>query len=174
MSLKCILDLETTGRSPKTEDIIQFTAILTDDNYNIVEVYDKRYYSPKINDFILNLLGLTLEEYQNLHTTRFSDDLQHIYDILKKADGKIYAYSWKFDQNFLNSNFARYGWDLGVEQINALPKQRIKLEQNLLQRGYHMNELIAQTKKYFPQARGFHDATVDTYGCYLIVRDDRM
>lgn len=172
--MKHFIDVETTGLRKNYDDIIQICSIFTDDNYQIIDTYTKRFKSPKINSGILDLLGMTFIEYNKIHTCSFATEVKNIYDMLKQYNMVIYAYNQSFDRDMIKANLERYGYPVpNLQGINTM-KTRMKLEENMIKRGYNLDEVMKFTKLYFPDARGFHDACFDTVCSLLIARDDKL
>ena len=99
-----ILDLETTGRSPKQDRITEIGIIdLTDE----VETEWSTLVNPgvPISSFITNLTGI--DDHKVKKAPSFAAIAQ---EVLKRIEGKVViAHNAKFDYGFLKAEFARAG-----------------------------------------------------------------
>lgn len=168
---KLFVDVETTGLNPNVEDIIQICGILTDEAYQPIKLMNLKFSSPRIGPGILNLLGLTLDEYIEEFTGEFTEHLDEIYEILKETDFVMYAYNAPFDRNMIKRNMERNG--LPVPQLDTVEvmKPKRKLGVAMDANGYNQEEVMAYAKALFPGSRGYHDATYDTVCTLLLARD---
>lgn len=172
--MKQFIDVETTGLNRVSDEIMQLTSIITDDNYQVIETHDYKFSTPKVNAEVLSIQGLTYDEYLQKHCESLEEKAQELYNLFKKTDMVIYAYNQSFDVGMIKANFERVGLPIPQLSGQEVMKKRIKLEKNMLNRGYDMEEVLAYTRQLFPDTRGFHDATFDTVCTMLIARDDNL
>ena len=101
-----IVDIETTGNSPKNGDrIIQFAAVVVENN-SIIDIYTT-YVNPGIPIplFITELTGISNEDVQ--HAPMFPEVADKILSLFQ--DGCFVAHNVHFDLNFLQEEFVRAG-----------------------------------------------------------------
>lgn len=172
--MKQFVDVETTGLNRVSDDIMQFTSIITDDDYQVIETHDFKFATQRVNAQALEIQGLTFEEYERKYCENMGDRVKELYNLLNKTDMVIYAYNQSFDVGMIKANFERAGLPIPQLSGKEVMKKRIKLEQNMRNRGYNMDEVLAYTRQLFPDTRGFHDSTFDTVCTMLIARDDKL
>ncbi|MFS0656557.1 ATP-dependent DNA helicase DinG [Bacillus sp. 179-C3.3 HS] len=131
-----VVDIETTGNSPKKGDkIIQIAAVVIE-NGQIVERYST-YVNPgkTIPGFIVQLTGI--EQHMVDEAVCFEDIAQEVYELIQGA--YFVAHNVHFDLNFLNDELKACGKnELDVRTIDTVEISRIlypKLE------GYKLTEL---------------------------------
>lgn len=172
--MKIFLDVESTGLNVNKEDITQLTMLLTDDNYIPVSYYNEFFATPKINAGVLEIQKLSFEEYVATHHKAFEDEAVNILDFLSKANYEFYAYNKNFDMNILKANLERAGKPSPHIKGIELMKRRQKLTENVIERGYNLDEILKYTISVFGNARGPHDARFDVICNMLIARDDKL
>lgn len=98
----CVLDLETTGFSPKQDDIIEVGIIKVNEN-KIIDEYTSLVKPVKKNlsKHITNLTGITNEMLEN--SPLFSEICDEIFDFI--GNNIIVAHNAHFDINFIYDNF---------------------------------------------------------------------
>ena len=105
-----VLDIETTGLSPKTEDIIEIAAIKVDGQ--TMEIIDTFEYLIEIErnvpPFITNLTGIT-----NAMLEESGIPLSMALKLLKEFAGdlNVYAHYAPFDKGFIRTNLMKHSID---------------------------------------------------------------
>ena len=162
-----ILDIETTGGSPKHEKITEI-AIFIHDGKSIIEEYSSLVNPEKnIPHFITGLTGITNE---------MVADAPKFYEIAKKiveiTDGCIVVgHNVNFDYGFIQNEFKRLGYDYHRESLCT-----VKLSRKLIPgfRSYSLGKLCEQLKI---QINGRHRAAGDAYATTqlfeLLLKKDR-
>lgn len=106
-----VLDLETTGLSPRSDRIIEIAMIRTD-NYGIPLGYWSSLVNPKRAVSATEIHGIRDSDVSDAPTFDAIAD-----DVFAKLTGQVLvAHNAKFDLSFLQEEFARTGWE-----IPALP-----------------------------------------------------
>ncbi len=104
-----VLDIETTGLSPQTEDIIEIAAIKVDDNLEIIDTFE---YLIDINrpvpPFIVGLTGIT-----NSMLKESGIPISMALKLLKDFAGNlnVYAHYAPFDKGFIRTNLRKHSID---------------------------------------------------------------
>lgn len=117
-----VIDLETTGNSPKKGDkIIQIAAVVIENN-QIVDRY-MSFVNPlqKIPLFIEQLTGITNEMVE--HAPTFDEIVKDIYTLLK--DSFFVAHNVYFDLSFLQEEFIRCGYQFSGPVIDTVELSRM-------------------------------------------------
>lgn len=100
----CIVDIETTGFSPKDNEIIEIGAIKYR-NGEILERFERQIFTPFIPHIITELTGITEEMLEN--APPISQVLQDFKAFLQ--DCIFMAHNLRFDFNFINSKLEMCG-----------------------------------------------------------------
>lgn len=172
--MKLFVDVETTGLKFSVDDITQVTMLLTDDNYQPISWYNEFFYSDLMTSEVLNIQGLTFEEYESTHKKKFTDEVESILLYLSQTDYTLYAYNQSFDVRMLKANLERAGRPTPQIKGIELMKRRQKLTQNMIERGYNLDAILTYTVSVFGDARGPHDARFDVICNLLLARDERL
>lgn len=112
-------DIETTGLNVENDHIIQFSAIKFDDQYNIVETYDK--YIQPYGNYVMSIPALAKHHITpNFLKDKpyFKDLANEIYNFIKGCD--LLGYNViSFDAKLLKTEFKRVGinWDFSDHNI---------------------------------------------------------
>lgn len=117
-----VIDLETTGNSPKKGDkIIQIAAVVIENN-QIVDRY-MSFVNPlqSIPLFIEQLTGITNEMVE--HAPTFDEIVEDIYKLLK--DSFFIAHNVYFDLSFLQEEFIRCGYQFSGPVIDTVELSRM-------------------------------------------------
>ena len=127
-----IIDIETTGLDPKVDEIIEISALKVRDNKIISEYSTLINPQQEINDFIINLTGITNEMVKDKPTIKNS--LNDYFNFLD--NDVIIGHNINFDINFLYDNSIKY-YDKPFENdyIDTLRLSRkyLSLENNKLE-----------------------------------------
>jgi len=116
MESYAVIDVETTGLSPKTERLTEIAIVILEDG-NIVDEYSTLINPEKKVPYrITQLTGIN---------TQMVQDAPYFYEIAKKVveitEGRTFvAHNASFDYRFIQAEFARYGLDEASQQISQL------------------------------------------------------
>ena len=92
-----IIDIETTGLSAKQHSIVEIGALLTDENYNIIDIFETYVYAPYVPPFITNFNGIKAS-----HLVNAPKIDQALRDLVKFAQEAVpIAHNSRFDQGFI-------------------------------------------------------------------------
>ena len=101
-----VIDLETTGNSPATNDKIIDVGIVIIEDHHITEEYSTLLNPNKpIPPFISNLTGILDKDVKDAPT--FSEKAEHIAGMFE--DGYLIAHNVPFDLGFLNGELSNHG-----------------------------------------------------------------
>lgn len=154
-----IIDLETTGFSPKYDSIIEFGAIKVRDN-NIVDTYHTLI-NPKclINDFITNLTGITNSMFTKKPT--IDEEIDNIIGFI--SDDIVVGHNVNFDVNFIYDNLQRLrGIDFSNDYLDTMRFSR-KIHKDL--KHHRLFDLI---ELYNIEIEREHRALEDCYSTFEI------
>ena len=137
MEKYAVIDVETTGLSPKTERLTEIAIIILEDG-KIKEEYSTLINPEKKVPYrITQLTGIN---------TQMVQDAPHFYEIAKKVveitEGCTFvAHNASFDYRFIQAEFARYGFEYQRKMLDT-----VKLSRKLLPgfRSYSLGKLTAQ------------------------------
>ena len=137
MESYAVIDVETTGLSPKTERLTEIAIVILEDG-NIVDEYSTLINPEKKVPYrITQLTGIN---------TQMVQDAPYFYEIAKKVveitEGRTFvAHNASFDYRFIQAEFARYGFDYQRKVLDT-----VKLSRKLLPgfRSYSLGKLTAQ------------------------------
>jgi len=137
MEKYAVIDVETTGLSPKTERLTEIVIIILEDG-KIKEEYSTLINPEKKVPYrITQLTGIN---------TQMVQDAPHFYEIAKKVveitEGCTFvAHNASFDYRFIQAEFARYGFEYQRKMLDT-----VKLSRKLLPgfRSYSLGKLTAQ------------------------------
>lgn len=148
-----ILDIETTGGSPKHEKITEI-AIFIHDGEKLIEEFSSLVNPEKnIPPFITGLTGITNEMVAD--APRFFEIAKKIVELTE--DRIIVAHNVNFDYGFIKSEFKRLGYDFNRESLCT-----VKLSRKLIPgfKSYSLGKLCNQLKI---EINGRHRAAGDAY-----------
>ncbi|NQZ29448.1 MAG: PolC-type DNA polymerase III [Mycoplasmatales bacterium] len=148
-----VFDLETTGLSPRFEDIIEFGATKVIDG----QMVDRKQFfikpSKEIPDFIQELTGIT----QEMCEDAISEE-QGMKDIREYVEGYVLvAHNAAFDMGFINEKLAKYNLEpLNAVVVDTLPaakildpdQKRFRLENVALKNGHTYDSTVAHRADY--------------------------
>ncbi|WP_162297835.1 ATP-dependent DNA helicase DinG [Halalkalibacillus sediminis] len=156
MNRYVVLDLETTGHSPKRGDEIIEVGLVVIDNDQIVDEYSTKVRpTHSIPPFISRLTGLTNEDVKNAPTIQ-----EVLADIMPFFEDRYFiAHNAKFDYDFLNDALLRNGYSgLECPTIDTVELSRIFLP---FADGYKLSELTSYLHiEHFSPHRALSDAYV--------------
>ena len=137
MERYAIIDVETTGLSPKTERLTEIAIIIFEDGDIIDEFSSLINPEKKVPYRITQLTGINDQMVQAA---------PHFYEIAKKivemtSDCTFVAHNASFDYRFIQAEFSRYGFDYQRKVLDT-----VKLSRKLLPgfRSYSLGKLTAQ------------------------------
>lgn len=120
-----IIDIETTGFSPKTCNIIEIGAILVNREFDIINTFETFVYSDNIPYQIEKLTGITVED--TIDAPTINEVLKDLSNFAK--DATMIAHYSPFDQRFIrhflektNTKFIETPW---IDSINIFKKKFI-------------------------------------------------
>lgn len=135
-----VIDLETTGNSPKKGDrIIQIAAVVIENN-QIVDRY-MSFVNPlqSIPLFIEQLTGITNEMVENAPT--FDEIVKDIHTLLR--DSYFIAHNVYFDLSFLQEEFMRCGYQFSGPVIDTVELSRMAFP---TEKSYKLSDLSEEFK----------------------------
>ena len=94
---KVIIDIETTGLSPKNATITEIGAILTNEKFEIIDTFETFVRTDYIPPFITKLTGITASMTQSGLTL---EEAMLELSLFAK-DAEVYAHNAKFDKSFI-------------------------------------------------------------------------
>ena len=132
-----VIDVETTGLSPKTERLTEIAILILEDGEVIDEYSTLINPEKKVPYRITQLTGINNQMVQ---------DAPHFYEVAKKVvemteNCTFVAHNASFDYRFIQAEFARYGFDFQRKVLDT-----VKLSRKLLPgfRSYSLGKLTAQ------------------------------
>ena len=137
MERYAVIDVETTGLSPKTERLTEIAIIILEEGKIIEEYSTLINPEKKVPYRITQLTGIN---------TQMVQDAPHFYEIAKKVveitEGCTFvAHNASFDYRFIQAEFARYGFEYQRKMLDT-----VKLSRKLLPgfKSYSLGKLTAQ------------------------------
>ena len=137
MERYAVIDVETTGLSPKTERLTEIAIIILEEGKIIEEYSTLINPEKKVPYRITQLTGIN---------TQMVQDAPYFYEIAKKVveitEGCTFvAHNASFDYRFIQAEFARYGFEYQRKMLDT-----VKLSRKLLPgfKSYSLGKLTAQ------------------------------
>lgn len=158
-----VLDLETTGLNPRSDEIMEIGAVKTHQG-KIIDEFHTFVKPSKLNQKSLEITGITSEMLEN------APDISQVIDKLSEflKDCVLVAHNADFDVSFLKNTFTKHGMEFNPPYIDTLRLSQALLRNKL--KSFSLDKLVNHFDLgSFQHHRALDDARITVHVFWKLV-----